>query len=137
MDIDYRQIADEVKKALAGKGMSLRDVAHKFGLSPQAISNQLSGRPFSRKMAKLYADEFGFDENYLLSGKGSLYGEKEADEPQQSIPNGVVIPHETLQMYTSMADTINRLSRLVENLTTSASVAIKRGIGNYSHNQIK
>lgn len=82
--MDAKQITNDVRAYFAQENMTMAQVAERLGVTPPAVTNQLSGRPFSAKMARRYADEFGLNFDYLLNGVGHLL---EADE---SMPNHTV-----------------------------------------------
>ena len=70
--MDAKQITNDVRAYFAQENMTMAQVAERLGVTPPAVTNQLSGRPFSAKMARRYADEFGFSFDYLLNGAGRL-----------------------------------------------------------------
>lgn len=126
------QICKTIKSWLADNGMTMTDAAGRLGVSLSAVTNQLNNRKFGRNNARKYHDEFGFDIPYLLTGVGTLFPEEKAEEPQQE--QGIYIPAETLKMYTSMADTINRLSEMVDRLTKDP---VQKGASQgYCHSRI-
>lgn len=43
-----------------------------LNLTQSAVSLYLAGRPFNEKIANKWADTFGFDPDYLVSGEGKL-----------------------------------------------------------------
>lgn len=54
-------------------GISQENVAERLGLSSkQVVANQLNGKRFGRRVAAKYANEFGFNEQFLMTGKGEL-----------------------------------------------------------------
>ena len=68
-----KEICQTVKAYFKYKNISINDVAAKLDSTPDAVSAQLAGRPFSRKGAAKYAELWGFDADYLVTGKGSLF----------------------------------------------------------------
>ena len=64
----------------------MKEVADRLGVTSGAVTNQLAGRQFSTKMAKRYAEEFGFNQDYLLFGRGALLAENEPDKTAIEIP---------------------------------------------------
>lgn len=111
--IDYKEIANQIKRTLAGRGIPLNKAAQLLGVTPQGINSQLSGRPFSRKTAMMYNQVFGFNIDYMLTGKGYL---SDDSQPSMQTEQGVIIPRETIKMYTSMAQSIENLTTLVNQL---------------------
>lgn len=86
--MDAKTITNTVRAYFAQEQMTMAQVAERLGVTPPAVTNQLNGRIFSTKMARKYADEFGFSMDYLLTGKGSLLAsEMAADaEPENTVP---------------------------------------------------
>lgn len=118
-------VALNVKRYLTGHGITMARAAEMLGVTAAAVTNQLSSRrTFGRNNARKYAETFGFNENYLITGAGSLFPreEKEAPKEERKEDGGVYIPKETMRMYTSMAETIGRLTEMVDRLTSSAPV---------------
>lgn len=113
METDYKEIANQIRRTLAGRGITLQNAAKMLDITPQALNNQLSGRTFSRKTATLYNRVFGFNIDYMLTGKGYL---SDDSQPSMQTEQGVIIPRETIKMYTSMAQSIENLTTLVNQL---------------------
>lgn len=79
-----KEIALAVKGWMASQGLTITDLAARLGVTVQAVSSQLSGdRPFGPNNAKRYAAEFGFNEDYLRAGVGSLLPD---DQPEKAGP---------------------------------------------------
>lgn len=71
--VDTAMICRAVANDFKTRGISHMEAATKLGVAPRSVSNQISGRrPFGKKSAKLYAKVFGYDEEFLLYGTGSL-----------------------------------------------------------------
>lgn len=92
--------ADEICREVAAdfkrRGISQAEAALRMGVAKRAVSNQISGkRAFVLKTARLYALAFGYNEEFLLKGKGSLFGEAS----EGASPQTVTI---TLKQYTDM-----------------------------------
>ena len=68
------EVCQAVKAYFKYEGIPLAAVAERLGSTPRAVSAQLAGRPFSRKTAERYAELFGFNEVYLMTGEGQLVG---------------------------------------------------------------
>lgn len=77
MDTKHVKVAREIKDYLAEKGITMTEVAARIGCSQQAVSNQLSGRKIGENVARKWADAFGFDLVYLMTGEGSLFKKQE------------------------------------------------------------
>ena len=68
----HERIAREIKDYLVEKGITMSEAASRLGCSQQAVSNQLSGRKIGENVARKWAEEFGFDLVYMMTGEGSL-----------------------------------------------------------------
>lgn len=90
--MDSKQITNQVRAYFAQRQMTMAQVAERLGVTPPAVTNQLNGRAFSAKMAHKYADEFGFDVEYLLTGKGALFAPENAvtDTASDTVP---IVPY--------------------------------------------
>ena len=75
MEANHVKVAREIKDYLAKKGLTMTEVAARLGCSQQAVSNQLSGRKIGENVARKWAEAFGFDLVYLMTGEGSLLPE--------------------------------------------------------------
>lgn len=67
-----KEICGAIRGYFSVNKITMKEVADRLGVTSGAVTNQLAGRQFSAKMAKRYAEEFGFSEDYLLFGRGSL-----------------------------------------------------------------
>ena len=63
----HKIISRQIKSYFEDHNLTMAEVAEMMGCSQQAVSNQLSGRPIGGRVAKAYADLFGFDANYLIT----------------------------------------------------------------------
>ena len=77
MDAKHVKVSREIKDYLVVKGITMTEVATRLGCSQQAVSNQLSGRKIGENVARKWADAFGFDLVYLMTGEGSLLPERD------------------------------------------------------------
>ena len=62
------QVGKEVKQYLKEAGISTGRAAEMLNVSPGFVSMHLSGRPFTAAQAKKWAETFGLDETFLLTG---------------------------------------------------------------------
>lgn len=68
------------------KGVKNIEVAELLGTSTATVSNMLAGRfAISKDNAAKLSDAYGFDLNFLLTGKGTLF------PPTQSVGNGAIV----------------------------------------------
>lgn len=65
-----------VSKDLKARGITQQQVADKIGKSRSMVANQLSSKKrFSKQMAALFANAYGYSSQYLLYGEGSMMSE--------------------------------------------------------------
>lgn len=78
--------SDEMANYFASHGIRNRQIAEKLGLSDQIISNILKGRDsLGKKRCTQFADAYGFDLHFLLTGEGTLLS------PSQKVENGAIV----------------------------------------------
>lgn len=66
------QVANEIRNYFQTNRISGKQAAAMLNLTQSAVSLYLAGRPFNEKIANKWADTFGFDPDYLVSGEGKL-----------------------------------------------------------------
>lgn len=81
-----KEICGAIRGYFSVNKITMKEVADRLGVTSGAVTNQLAGRQFSTKMAKRYAEEFGFNQDYLLFGRGALLAENEPDKTAIEIP---------------------------------------------------
>ena len=70
---NLREINLTVGRYFKAQGISHREVAERLGYKNVSIvNNQLSYGRFGKRVAARWAKEFGFNEEFLMSGKGNL-----------------------------------------------------------------
>jgi len=67
-----RDVNMAVSRWLKSQGIKQREVAERLGVSLQCISTQLSLRHFTKRSARIWSQEFGLSERFLLSGVGPI-----------------------------------------------------------------
>lgn len=73
---------DKLGSYFKEKGLTQDAIARRFGVSQAYINGLLTGkRPFGKKQAQRWNEEFGFSEAWLLTGKGAMFEETESDLP--------------------------------------------------------
>jgi transcriptional regulator with XRE-family HTH domain len=65
-------IGVELKKFFKEMGITQQKVANKLGISQAVVAALLNGRPFGKKTAKRWSDEFGLQSTWLLTGEGNM-----------------------------------------------------------------
>lgn len=108
-------ILKAVREELRRRKITNKMAAEMLGISPQGVSNQLAGvRGFTRRTAEQWAAAFGFSEEFLMFGRGTLVPQtQEQTAAPTNSQDGVFIPSETLQMYNDMAASIRNLTELL------------------------
>ena len=122
MEENIAKTAKEIGKLVAAyfkeNGLTYKVVAARLGYaSPQVITNQLGGKKFGNRVAEKYAEQFGFNQRFLMTGKGELIIEP-SEEPEEESINIIIEENKNLKqrinimehMILSQQETINRLS---------------------------
>ena len=68
----YPAVAQAIEEYFNSIDINQTIAAKRLGVTPQAVSLQLK-QPFGKNVAKKWAKQFGFDEEFLMTGKGSLF----------------------------------------------------------------
>lgn len=66
------QVANNIRSYFDSNRISGKQAAAMLNLTQSSVSLYLAGRPFNGKIAGKWADTFGFNPDYLVSGKGKL-----------------------------------------------------------------
>lgn len=69
---NYMYISNELKKYFNRIGKTQNDIADIMGVSQQTVSAYLNGRPFGKRAAQRWSDQFGLQYNWLLTGAGAM-----------------------------------------------------------------
>ena len=102
-----REIGRMISSYFKDHGISQEDAAARLGLaSKQVVANQLYGKRFGRKVAAKYAAVFGFNELFLLTGKGELLNEATPEHERILQENAYL-----KELVKSQQETINNLSK--------------------------
>ncbi len=102
-----REIGRMISSYFKDHGISQEDAAARLGLaSKQVVANQLYGKRFGRKVAAKYAAVFGFNELFLLTGKGELLNEATTEHERILQENAYL-----KELVKSQQETINNLSK--------------------------
>lgn len=70
---NYTYISNELKKYFNRIGKTQNEIADIMGVSQQTISAYLNGRPFGKRAAKRWSNQFGLQYNWLLTGAGAMF----------------------------------------------------------------
>ncbi len=90
---DSKQIATELKKYFASLGIHQGAIAETLGISQQAVSALLNGKPFGKKTAATWSEKFGFQTSWLLTGEGEMFKTPiHSDAKEKSISDFVYVP---------------------------------------------
>lgn len=70
-----RPIAAKLREYFESQGITQQNIADRFGVSKQTINPYMTGaKPFGRKVAQKWAEEFGLSASWLLTGEGDMFG---------------------------------------------------------------
>lgn len=111
-----KEICGAVRGYFSTHKITMKMVADRLGVSSSAVTNQLAGKQFTSKMAKRYAEEFGFSEEYLLFGKGSLLGFAETNHE-----------HMMLEVPAQFAETLSKMSATILSQQQTISLLVRGG----------
>lgn len=68
------KIDEKIREYIVQNGISITDMAKKANVSQAYMSQIVNGKKlFGKKQAKKFQNLFGFDETFLLTGRGSLF----------------------------------------------------------------
>lgn len=119
-----KEICGAVRGYFSANKITMKMVADRLGVSSGAVTNQLAGRAFTSKMAKRYAEEFGFNEDYLLFGRGSLIGTTDGDGRP---PSSLEVPAQVAEMLSRMSATILSQQETIAILVRNGDATKKAG----------
>jgi len=110
-----REIGRMIAAYFKENRISQKEAASRLGLaSKQVVANQLYGKRFGRDTAAKYANVFGFNEMFLLTGKGELLLASESVQTEKLKKENA----ELFDLVKSQQETINQLSRKLESAAT-------------------
>lgn len=66
------RISKEIRSHFTLMGWTYADAAAMLGCKPQTVANRICGKKFGPNAARRWAEAFGFNEVFLLTGKGKL-----------------------------------------------------------------
>lgn len=112
-----KEICGAVRGYFSANKITMKTVAELLGVTSGAVTNQLAGRQFSTKMAKRYAEVFGFNEDYLLFGRGSLLGTNDGDGR----------PPASLEVPSQVAEMLNRMSATILSQQETIAILVRNG----------
>lgn len=67
-----REITLAVTRYFKSQGISQKEVARRLGCGASTVGNMLSYGRFGKRVAARWASEFGFNEAFLMTGRGNL-----------------------------------------------------------------
>ena len=65
-------LGEKLKDFFSRQGLTQQAIADRLGVSQSAVSALLNGKPFGRKNATKWGDEFGIQPSWLLTGEGEM-----------------------------------------------------------------
>jgi transcriptional regulator with XRE-family HTH domain len=89
------RIGQEIRTYLESLGLVQSDVAARLQMTQGAVSLYYKGKPIGKNAAKKWSEAFGFRENWLITGEGSMLKDSEQETPtqEQTIPNNSLIDY--------------------------------------------
>jgi transcriptional regulator with XRE-family HTH domain len=86
----YVEIGKKLKIFFDELGYTQQNIADKLGVSQAAVSSQLNGKPFGKKLAKKWGDAFGLKPNWLLTGEGEMLKNNQTMGNSNNVVGGIV-----------------------------------------------
>lgn len=71
MNLKAEQI-NELKEFFKTQGISQYEIAARLNITQPAVNALLNGKPFGKKTAKIWEQEFGISSIWLLTGDGTI-----------------------------------------------------------------
>lgn len=82
------RIGESIRQYLESQGLQQQDVADRLGgISQSAVSAYYRGKPIGKNSARKWAEAFGFRENWLLTGEGSMLNTEQPKLVAEQIPS--------------------------------------------------
>lgn len=95
--IDNQMISERLKLYFSDQGIQQKDIAARLGVSQAAVSALLNGKPFGKKVAEKWGDEFGIKPNWLITGEGEML-KNATDKPESNVDMSAAIPIEVIPL---------------------------------------
>lgn len=94
-------IGEKLKKYFNDLGITQEEVAKKLNVSQANISALLNKKPFGKKLAQKWGDEFGIQPSWLLTGEGDMFKQpgNTKKETQTSALNAFVETYKLVPLY--------------------------------------
>lgn len=89
MDLKEAKI-NELKEFFKAKGISQYEIATRLKISQPAVNALLNGKPFGKKTAKIWAEEFGISSTWLLTGDGTITSKPQDMETSKDTQIGLI-----------------------------------------------
>lgn len=83
-------ISEKLKSFFDERNITQQDIAVKMGVSQPAVSALLNGKPFGKKLAQKWGDEFGIKPNWLLTGEGEMLKDAKPTEAESSTTGNLI-----------------------------------------------
>jgi len=112
-------ISKTIKNFFDSNGITQEEIARRLNVSQAYVSSMLNGKPFGKKTANKWGEEFGFRPTFLLTGEGLLLiGQNINDDIKND---------STEEQIKSLISTIDRLSQSEINNSKNISELISQG----------
>ena len=91
------RIGREIRTYLENKGYVQSQVAEILQITQGAVSAYYRGKPIGKNSAKKWSEAFGFRENWLITGEGSMLQEEKSNQdapiPEQTASGNPLIEY--------------------------------------------
>lgn len=79
-DYTPKEVAKRLKESMRNEGIRQADLAKELGISASTLSGHLDGKKYiSPEVASVLADRHGYNIEFLVAGRGRLFGSQERD----------------------------------------------------------
>lgn len=114
--VDYKRIGAELKAYFADKNIRQEDMALTLGVSQQAVSALLNGKPFGKKNAEKWSSAFGIQFNWLLTGEGEMLKGTRRESQGPPAQNDDFVP-----LFYKVANAVEKIAESNQELTATNS----------------
>ena len=116
------KIDEKIREYITKNGISITEMAKKAKVSPAYMSQIVNGKKLlGKRQAKNFHELFGFSEDFLLTGNGSLFASNETSEEGSNKPtNGEFpLPKElnNLNVEVEIKDLLAKQNTMISNLS--------------------
>ena len=121
------EIGRKLKDYFNKNGYTQQYIAEKLGVSQAAVSALLNGKPFGKKLANKWAEEFGLRVNWLLTNEGEMFIDDKTEKVIKEITPNII--------YDMFVKSGERIVNVVEEITSSNKTLVDTNVKLVDTNQ--